>query len=258
VRDPATRAVDCDDGGARLNRPEHAPRGAPRSVPPLGVLGTLGALVALTVGCAADPPRAVVGVVAEGCAPTPALGSGSVVGDGLVLTSAHVVAGATDLAVEHGDVRVPARVVGFDPDTDLAYLEIDAWSRASAAASPPALPLADERAGAGDDATAWVVRGGEPLAVPVTVERAVTIRSEDVYVEGESDRPGLELDGEIRPGDSGAAVIVDGEIVGVVWARSRGRTDRSYAIDAVTGRDRIDRQLADGDLGADIDLSRCP
>ena len=89
------------------------------------------------------------------------------------------------------------------------------------------------------------------------MRRRLTINTEDIYVEGETARPGWELEAEIEPGDSGGAVIVDGEVIGVLWARSRKYPGRSYAIDPDRAGARIDEQLGSGRLGADIDISRC-
>ena len=48
----------------------------------------------LLTACAPDPPSAVVGIVVNACDPAEETGSGMIVAPGLVLTSAHVVAGA--------------------------------------------------------------------------------------------------------------------------------------------------------------------
>ena len=95
------------------------PFAAPRSTAMVAVLIAAGA------GCASDPPAAVVGLTVAGCPPGTAHGSGIVIEPGLVLTSAHVVKGATEIEVTNGDRSTTATVVGFDPDMDLAYLAVD-------------------------------------------------------------------------------------------------------------------------------------
>ncbi len=89
------------------------------------------------------------------------------------------------------------------------------------------------------------------------IRRRVNIRTEDIYIEGETLRPGFELDAGIESGDSGGAVMVDGKVVGVIWARSNKYDERAYAIDAVRAADLIDEQRATGRLGPDVDITRC-
>lgn len=206
------------------------------------------ATLAATAACAPDPPSAVVEVVVEGCPPGLDTGSGAVVGDGLIITSAHTLRGAESISVSNGDDHVEATIVGFDPDMDLAYL----------AADIDALGLTIDSSGveAGERGRAWVVRDGRAVPVDVVVERRVELHTEDIYVEGDTVRPGLELTADTEPGDSGGVVMIDGKVVGVVWARSRGSTGRAYAIDPDRGGGRIDDQLRTGDLGA-VDLTRC-
>jgi 1,6-anhydro-N-acetylmuramate kinase len=45
-------------------------------------------------------------------------------------------------------------------------------------------------------------------------------------------RPAIELRADIRAGDSGAPLVHDGRIAGIVFARSRGRDGVAYAVDA--------------------------
>lgn len=213
--------------------------------------GPLVALVAglLTTGCAPDPPTAIVGIVVLGCPPGRETGSGALVDDAIVLTSAHTLRGAGSVSVTRGDASVDAEIVGFDPDVDLAYLRVDL---------PGARPLDVDSSAVepGDSGRAWVVRQGVPVPIDVTIERRIRLRTEDIYVEGETDRPAFELTADIEPGDSGGPVVVDGRVIGVVWARSREAPGRAYAIDPDRGADRIDHQLRSGDLG-DVDVSRC-
>lgn len=207
----------------------------------------------LAGGCSPDgQPSAVVGIViTDSCEPGVETGSGALVAPGLVLTSAHVVAGASTIDVVRGGRSVPGRIVGFDPEMDLAYLAVDGL---------PGLPFSVSSGGveSGDDGVAYVVRDGIIVELPVTVTRRVNIRTEDVYAEGETLRPGFELDAEVQLGDSGGAIVIDGRLAAVVWSRSRRTNDRSWAIDPERGGDRIDDQLRSGAIGADIDLTRCP
>lgn len=203
----------------------------------------------VATGCAPDPPTAIVGIVAVGCHPGRETGSGALVDDATVLTSAHTLRGAQSVSVTLGDTSVDAEIVGFDPDLDLAYLHVDL---------PGARPFDVDSSGidAGDRGRAWVVRRGEPVPIDVTIERRIRLRTEDIYVEGETERPAFELSADIERGDSGGPVVVDGNVVGVVWARSREAAGRAYAIDPDRGGARIDEQVESGDLG-DVDVSRC-
>lgn len=213
------------------------------------------AVAAGLAGCAADPPSALVGLQVIGCSPHPEVGSGMFVHvDGrdepLVLTAAHVVKGARVITVHRGASSGTATVVAFDPEMDLAYLAVDGLDTA--------VPwtVDSEAIEGGERGAAYVVRGGEPTSLAVTLVRRVQIRTEDIYIEGETMRPGYEIAVDIDAGDSGGAVVVDGKVVGVVWARSRRDTDRAYAIDPVRAGATVTEQLASGELG-DVDLGRC-
>jgi S1-C subfamily serine protease len=210
----------------------------------------LAASVLVVGACAPDPPSAVVGIVVDSCDPGQEAGSGMIVAPGLALTAAHVVGGADEIVVRHGDREVVATVTGFDPDMDLAYLTFDAV---------PTRPLVvgSDHVEAGDTGTAYVVRDGVVVPVAVGVRRRVNIRTEDIYIEGETLRPGFELDAEIQAGDSGGGLVVGGRLVGVIWARSSRFDHRAYAIDAVRAADLISEQRRTGRLGDDVELARC-
>ena len=96
--------------------------------------------------------------------------------------------------------------------------------------APPPLKVGEARV---DDATAvvWAPDEGVRL-VPVMVTKLISITIEDIYVEHEVHRSGLELVGDISVGDSGGAVVDDaGEIVGIIYARSRQRDETAFATD---------------------------
>ncbi|MFW2334892.1 trypsin-like peptidase domain-containing protein [Ilumatobacter sp.] len=172
------------------------------------------------------------------------------VAPGLALTSAHVVAGGEEITVDQRGRESTGTIVAFDPEMDLAYVAFDGV--------PTAIPEVDsDHVEAGDTGVAYVVRERVVTEVPVRIRRRVNIRTEDIYIEGETLRPGFELDAEIESGDSGGAVMVDGNVVGVIWARSNKYDERAYAIDAVRAADLIDEQRATGRLGPDVDITRC-
>ena len=222
------------------------PRTIARTAPVVAVLGAL----AITGGCAGDPPSGVVGLTVTGCSTGQAHGSGIVVAPGLVLTAAHVVKGAKAIDVTNGARGTSASIVAFDPDMDLAYVRLDDdLGRVS--------EVSDGTVARGEHGVAYVFRDGHPTTIPVTVRRPINIRTEDVYIEGETNRPGFELDADIQSGDSGGPVVVDGEIIGVLWARSSKYDGRAYAIDPVLAGARVRQQLRTGVIDSSIDLARC-
>ncbi len=170
-----------------------------------------------------SPIEAAVQVRVAGCRSIEHLGQGSMIGPRLVLTSAHVVAGGTaiDLTTADGSAA-SGTVVHLDPDLDLALLETD---------RELGRPLAIGRADPGEVGTVVVRRDDQLQPMAVGVVRPVTIRTEDIYIEGQVLRPGYELEATIEPGDSGGAVVVDGRAVAVVWSRSRQNDNRAWAID---------------------------
>ena len=208
-------------------------------------------MIAAAAGCAADPPAGVVGLTVTGCSTGEAHGSGIVVAPGLVLTAAHVVKGADEIDVTNGGHSTTASVIAFDPDMDLAYVRLDDDLPGSN------VELGDSAVERGERGVAYVFRDGHVVALPVVVRRPVRIETEDIYIEGDTNRPGFELAADIGAGDSGGPVLVDGKVVGVLWARSSKYEHRAYAIDPVTAGGLVREQLRTGAIDDSIDLARC-
>jgi S1-C subfamily serine protease len=204
-------------------------------------------------GCARlDPASGALGVVATGCPPGTSNGSGVAIAPRLVLTAAHVVKGGGHITVTNGFVSLTGTIAAFDPEADLALIALDRpFGRTFDLYDGDAAAIAD-----GTEAVAHVMREGEIVTVPVTVRRSITLRSEDIYVQGMYEHPAWELDAEIQSGDSGGAVLVDGEVIGVLRFRSNARGARAYAVDPVRAGAVIETQRASGELG-DVDLERC-
>jgi S1-C subfamily serine protease len=189
-----------------------------------------------------------VRVEASGCGPTERNGMATAIDDDLLVTAAHVVAGADTIAVIDSDGhRSAAEVVAFDPLLDIAALR----ALDTAAATVPISPVG----AAADEVGAVVVSdvGGSLEWVEVTVVRRATIETTDIYRDTDVVRAGFEIEASIDPGDSGAAVHLPGGIAGIVWARSTVYPDRAWAIDIP---DRFLDEVAVAD--SPVDTGPCP
>jgi S1-C subfamily serine protease len=153
-------------------------------------------------------------------------GTGWVLRRGSVVTNAHVVAGVPRPRVQVGGVgrSYAGRVVVFDPVRDLAVLDVPDLRA-------PALPrAADLRRG--DTA----VVAGFPLDGPYRLDAArvrevLSARGEDIYGRRPSVREVYSLYARVRPGNSGGPLLSpDGQVVGVIFAKSLDADDTGYAL----------------------------
>ena len=154
------------------------------------------------------------------------LGSGVIVNEnGLILTNAHVVDAADEIqvALEDGHT-LKARVVGTDPDTDLAVLKIDANNL-------PAITFADpEKNKVGD----VVLAIGNPFGVGQTVTQGIISALGRNHLGISTYESFIQTDASINPGNSGGALIdSDGNLVGInsaIYSRSGGSMGIGFAI----------------------------
>lgn len=211
---------------------------------------------------AADAAVAVVAVRAEGCGPRTGQGSGAVIGHHLVVTAAHVVAGASSVTVTgRAGTETEAAIVLFDPDLDLAVL------RTIEDLGSPVL-ISDDDPEGGETVSILVARTETSTERPgavefdevlATVRRQAVIATTDIYREQPVRRPGFELEAEVEPGASGALVVEKGTGVGVIWARSNRTDGRAWAVDLppeiTDDEQRV--SLADPAAQAPVDPGRC-
>jgi S1-C subfamily serine protease len=171
-------------------------------------------------------------------------GSGWVVAPGLVVTAAHVVAGASQVFVTRADgVSTPADPVLFDGHNDLAFLRISAPGL-------PRLALADPQ----DNASAIVLGypGGGPFTrTAARVGRTSTFLARD-YQEKIAWRTITSVRARIRAGDSGGPLIApDGRVEGTVFARKEG-ADVGYVTPTRVLRNDLTKPLHHVSTGACI------
>jgi hypothetical protein len=152
-------------------------------------------------------------------------GSGVVVGDGLVVTNAHVVAGESSTVVyRHPDgAELPATVVAFDANRDLAVLSVPDLDR-------PALPLADAEVGA--VGAAFGHPGGGALRVaPFQIGQRITALGRDIYDSQPTERQVLVLSADLAPGDSGAGLVDPaGNVIGIAFAIAPDEPNVAYGL----------------------------
>jgi serine protease Do len=141
-------------------------------------------------------------------------GSGFVVSrDGYILTNDHVVDGSDKVTVRLLDRReFTARVVGTDPNTDLAVLKIDADNLTPA-------PLGDSDASRVGE---WVLAVGNPLGQNLTftvTSGIISAKGRSLALPNRSDRSiqdFIQTDAAINPGNSGGPLVsVSGQVIGV-------------------------------------------
>jgi len=154
------------------------------------------------------------------------LGSGVIVSrEGYILTNDHVVEGVTDIQVTLHDGRtVPGKIVGADPDTDLAVVRV----------STPGLTAItfgqSDQARVGD----LVLAIGDPFSVGQTVTMGI------ISAVGREIAPAnpfgrfIQTDAAINPGNSGGALVdTSGNLIGIntlIFSRSGGYQGIGFAI----------------------------
>lgn len=169
------------------------------------------------------------------------LGSGVIVSpDGYILTNNHVIAQADQIIVGlHDGRRASAKVVGTDPDTDLAVIKIEMNQL-------PVLPFKLSGNEVGD----VVLAIGNPFGVGQTVTQGIisaTGRS-DLGINTYEDF--IQTDAAINPGNSGGALIdVAGNLIGVntaIFSQSGGSLGIGFAIPAKVCQQVFNSILKDG------------
>jgi serine protease DegQ len=179
----------------------------------------------LTVYSARTAPRGILGLGGRALL-SQGLGSGVVIdAEGHVVTNNHVVEGANELAVAlpDGSLR-EARVLGVDPDSDLALLKVDpSGLRAIAMGDTSTLAVGDV-----------VLAVGNPLGVGQTVTQGIVSALGRKGIGINPIENFIQTDAAINPGNSGGALIdTAGRLVGInsaILSRGGGSEGIGFAI----------------------------
>ena len=136
-----------------------------------------------------------------------ALGSGFVISeDGFVVTNNHVIEGADEITIEFfSGSELKAKVIGTDPNTDIALLKVEADSPL------PFVSFGDSDAARVGD---WVIAMGNPLGQGFSVSAGI-VSARNRALSGSYDDY-IQTDAAISRGNSGGPLFnMDGEVIGV-------------------------------------------
>ncbi|HEU5251767.1 MAG TPA: MarP family serine protease [Solirubrobacterales bacterium] len=170
-------------------------------------------------------------------------GSGWAAQPGLVVTNAHVVAGADDTTVTTQEgVELDATPVYYEPRQDLALLRVGA--------ALPALPISSERRVGEDAAVLGYPENGPYELSPARLGETRATISEDSYGNGPIERTIVAVGGTIRSGNSGGPLVDPaGNVVGTVFAATTSGPAGGFAIPAEQVRDALSRTSEGVDTG---------
>ncbi|MFM9900949.1 MAG: S1C family serine protease [Polaromonas sp.] len=176
--------------------------------------------------------------------PQGGLGSGVIISpSGYILTNNHVVEGADEIEVILNDTRkAKAKVIGTDPDTDLAILKIELDKL-------PVIVLGNSDTLAVGDA---VLAIGNPFGVGQTVTGGIVSALGRNQLGINTFENFIQTDAAINPGNSGGALVdVNGALMGIntaIYSRSGGSMGIGFAIPVSTAKQVLEGIVKDGQV----------
>lgn len=169
------------------------------------------------------------------------LGSGVIVSDkGYVLTNHHVIEAADEIEIALPDMRrSKARVVGTDPETDLAVLKIDLKN------IPAITFAASEQANVGD----LVLAIGNPYGVGQTVTFGI-VSALGRHLGISTFENSIQTDAAINPGNSGGALVdLNGNLLGInsaIYSPTGGSQGIGFAIPSSLAKQVMEQIIQNG------------
>jgi Do/DeqQ family serine protease len=176
--------------------------------------------------------------------PQVGLGSGVIVSaDGYILTNNHVVESADEIEVILNDSRrAPAKVIGTDPDADLAVLKIELDRLpVIVLGSSDSLQVGDQ-----------VLAIGNPFGVGQTVTSGIVSALGRNQLGINTFENFIQTDAAINPGNSGGALVdTSGNLLGIntaIYSRSGGSMGIGFAIPVSTAKMVLEGIVKDGQV----------
>lgn len=173
-------------------------------------------------------------------------GSGVIIDpQGYILTNYHVIAGAEEIKVtlSNGEEKkYDGKVIGKDPRTDLAVIEIKAKEKF------PTAKLGDsDKIRIGD----WAIAIGSPFGLQQTVTVGViSAKRQSLYVEGKEYREMIQTDASINRGNSGGPLVnIKGEVIGIntaIYAPTGVFAGVGFAIPINNAKEILDELIEKG------------
>ena len=175
--------------------------------------------------------------------PSSSLGSGVLVSpEGVILTNHHVISDASDIDIALSDGRkVKAKVIGSDPETDIAVLKIEAKQLPS-----PITFARIESVHVGD----IVLAIGNPFGVGQTVTSGIVSALGRDHVGINTFENFIQTDAAINPGNSGGALIdTRGNLIGIntaIYSNNGGSMGIGFAIPVTLARQVMESIIKNG------------
>ena len=177
--------------------------------------------------------------------PTSSLGSGVIVSpEGIILTNYHVISDADEIDVALADGRkVKAKIIGGDPETDIAVLKIDAKQL------PMPITLGKvESVHVGD----VVLAIGNPFGVGQTVTSGIISALGRDHVGINTFENFIQTDAAINPGNSGGALVdTRGHLIGIntaIYSNNGGSMGIGFAIPINLAKQVMESILSNGSV----------
>lgn len=184
---------------------------------------SLPSLSSLNAAVQADQ-ASVVKVEGTGCGGI-VEGSGFVVKDDEIVTNAHVIAGVAEPKVLDGNGVHSSRVIWFDPDMDVAVLQVK-----NLAGKPLNLRDTQENRGVAG-AVLGYPGGGDFNVQPASIIDRFMASGRNIYGQGVTVREIYSVQSHIIPGNSGGPLVAtDGSVLGIVFATSTTYNNVGYVL----------------------------